>query len=201
MILDATAANRTMWKSKDNPNIIYLDMEKRIPVKPTIFANNTQTPFTDKSFTEIFYDPPHGWEYEPFMHYTKGVPPDERYPPEEWKKQTYYGWMQYKNQQSLIVHIYKAQKEFHRILTDDGLLWVKWNECRIKIDRVLALFEDWDKLMKIKVEDPTHTKGWQNTWWVVMAKIKRDYKQSMLLDTQLSNDNADSGFNAGKLHS
>jgi len=61
MILDATAGNRTMWKVKDAEGIIYIDMERRLMNKPTIFADNNTTPFLDKAFDTIFYDPPHKW--------------------------------------------------------------------------------------------------------------------------------------------
>jgi len=59
VILDATAGNRKMWRKKDYLDIIYLDIEKGLEVKPTIIADNTQTPFKDKTFHTIFYDPPH----------------------------------------------------------------------------------------------------------------------------------------------
>ena len=59
MILDATAGNRTMWQTKQADGIIYIDMEKRLEVKPTIFCSNEQTPFRDNTFDNIFYDSPH----------------------------------------------------------------------------------------------------------------------------------------------
>ncbi|GAI63776.1 unnamed protein product, partial [marine sediment metagenome] len=70
----------------------------------------------------------------------------------------YYGWDVYKTRQALIRHIIKAQKEFHRILTDDGLLWLKWNELEIKLLNILGIFQQWDELMRLYVESPLQRK-------------------------------------------
>jgi len=48
-----------MWTHKNSKNIIYIDIEKQLWNKPTIYADCTQTPFKDKTFDAIFFDPPH----------------------------------------------------------------------------------------------------------------------------------------------
>ena len=170
MILDATAGNRTMWTTKSSPNIIYIDIERKLKNKPTIFCDNTQTPFLSSSFDIILFDPPHQWGskegYQPFY-------------PKEYKKWaakhkpfafTYYGWDKYKTRLSLIKHIYRAQLEFQRILKDDGILLLKWNEMRISLRRILTIFYEWNELMRLAITDPTQTWGNKQTYWIILSK-------------------------------
>lgn len=156
-------------------------MERKLKIKPTIFADNTNTPFLDNAFDTIFYDPPHKWGGK-----------DEPYPmyPSEVKKYkqahepfafTYYGWDKYKTRVALIRHVYNAQKEFHRILKDNGVLWFKWNEVGIPLDRILVCFTDWQIMLQLYVKDPTQTASQHQTFWVCMQKIKRGYEQRQLL--------------------
>lgn len=180
MILDATAANRTMWRHKNSEHIIYIDMEKKLEVKPTIYADNSNTPFLPKFFDSVFFDPPHGWgEGHPFYKY-----PDARSFKEKWQGYgdipRYYGWDKLKNQHELIVYLWRAQREFHRILKDDGVLWLKWNTQLISIHRVLSIFEDWIIMLELPVKAPTQTAGKSQTYWVCLMKKKRDYIQNTL---------------------
>lgn len=180
MILDATAANRTIWLKKDNEYTIYIDMEKQLKYKPTIFADNTNTPFLDKSFDTIFYDPPHDYGAPPFNHTLESNRENAEFIKKHPFCLTYYGWDKYKNQQELLIHIYKAQKEFHRILKNDGLLWFKWCEVKMTLNRILKLFEDWNILMIINLSDPTKTWGKQKSYWVCLSKEKREFMQLTL---------------------
>ena len=180
MILDATAGNRTMWKHKNTENIIYIDIEKKLERKPTIFTDNTNTPFLSGIFDTIFYDPPHGWGdktiWYAYKHRSK-----EYF--EKWgdrKIPRYYGTDKYKSRSELVAHIYHAQKEFYRILKDDGLLWLKWNEYSIPLARLLTFFGDWRELMRIYVCAPSQTFGEQQTYWVCLTKEKRETTQTAL---------------------
>jgi DNA modification methylase len=186
MILDATAGNRTMWLWKECPHIIHIDMDKELQIKPDMICDNTQTPFKDKTFDTIFYDPPHNWgtaihyfsfrnskEREKVFPHSEGVP-------------TYYGWDKYKTKDALLNHMNKASKEFYRILKDDGLLWIKWNEMAIPLRTVLIIFKQWIELMRLYVNDPTHTAGNAQTYWILMCKEKGEGKQLTLLDANLT---------------
>lgn len=181
MNLDATAGYRAMYQMKDNPHFIYIDMERKLKTKPTIFCNNTQTPFSDAMFDTILYDPPHDVGEKAFPHDIMGT----RLANERSKAQpfgaSYFGWDKYKNQQELIVHIYRAQREFHRILKDDGLLWVKWCECKLTLKRILRLFEDWDVVMISPHSDPRKTFGFGKAYWVMLTKKKRKDIQLSLM--------------------
>jgi len=180
MILDATAGYRTMYELKDSANIIYIDIETKLLKKPTVFCDNTKTPFMDKQFDTIFYDPPHGFGEKQFDHVNQmsgDVKAAAKHLP---FVSTYYGWDKYSNQQSLIVHVYKAQREFHRILKDDGLLWFKWCEVKISLHRVLQLFDKWDVLMRVNVADPSKTWGKSKSYWIILTKKKEEFKQCVL---------------------
>jgi len=184
MILDATAGNRTMWQEKESDNIIYIDVEMKLQVKPTMFCDNTCTPFKSKTFDTIFYDPPHTWGQRKHYHsypyateeYVRIYKQNVRIPTR------YYGWDKFKNQTGLIRHIYLAQEEFRRILKDDGLLWVKWNEMSIQLIRILSLFNKWTPLLKLFISAPSQTGGEHQTYWLCMEKIKEadDVQKSII---------------------
>jgi len=181
MILDATAGNRTLWKVKDSKHIIYIDMERKLEVPPTIFCDNTITPFLPCTFDSIFYDPPHMFGDKSSIY----VHPDAASFKAKWPKYgeipRYYGGDKYKNQLQLIRHIHFAQKEFYRILKDDGLLWLKWNELAVSINKILGLFENWNVMIEVPIHARTQTAGKHQTWWVCLSKEKREFVQTTLL--------------------
>jgi len=180
MILDATAGNRTLWEYKYSEHITYIDVEKKLERRPTIFASNEHTPFPDKTFNSIFYDPPHNWGGA--IHFFSF--PNRRERMKVFKDAsgcpTYYGWDKFKTRGRLLKHMYNAQKEFQRILKDDGLLWFKWNEMRILLRRLLPVFNDWLVLMTLYVNDPTHTAGKHQTFWLCMQKKTERIAQQAL---------------------
>lgn len=182
MILDANAGNRTMWQHKNSENIIYIDMERKLEVPPTMFCLNHQTPFQDKVFNAIFFDPPHNWGGA--IHYFSFPSKAERKKvfPDATGIPTYYGWDKFKSRGGLVSNIFKAQLEFKRILKDDGLLYFKWNEMRITLNQILPAFSEWIVLMKLYINDPTHTAGEHQTYWVIMQKKVGKVAQQPLLD-------------------
>jgi hypothetical protein len=169
-----------MWISKDSGNIIYIDMETQLEVSPDVFCKNNQTPFRNAVFDTIFYDPPHTFGiYDHYHSYPRSTP--EYF--EKWHDKAiprYYGWDKYKTSNELSIHIYKAQEEFYRILKDDGLLWLKWNEMSKKLSRILGLFQSWNVLMQLYVKNPSQTAGKWQTYWVCLEKIKRTGQQLTL---------------------
>jgi len=57
-ILDATAANRCMWTTKDSEYIIYIDIEPELNTAPDILMSCRHTGFLDSYFHTILFDPP-----------------------------------------------------------------------------------------------------------------------------------------------
>lgn len=181
MILDATAGNRTMWKCKSIEHIIYLDIERKLGTKPTIFADNTNTPFLPGQFDTIFYDPPHtyGRDDEDILNMSKL---QIKYAKKAEKRlHTYYGWKYVQDRASMLKLLFGANKEFNRILKNNGLLWLKWCELQLSIDRMLAIFDNFTVMMKLPVTSQQHTMGKSQMYWVCLAKIKREGVQSTLL--------------------
>jgi len=163
-----------MYTNKYSENIVYLDRQKELYIKPTIYADSQQLPFKDKSFDIILFDPPHQWAsgkkipfygapYIKRILRTMGI-----------KGRTYYGVEQYQNKRQLIRYIYQSQKEFKRVLKDDGVLLFKWCEVEIPIDRILQIFTEWRELMRIHVKSPMQTMGEKQTYWVIMEKRKTE---------------------------
>lgn len=178
--LDATAGNRKIWK-RDSENFIYIDIQKKLEIKPIIFADSRCLPFRDNFFDNIFFDPPHKWGTMSGMY----VIPDK----ETWDKKcqtyesrkrikpckipSYYGWDIYSNRSAFIAYLYRSLKEFRRILKDDGLLWVKWNDMEISFTKLLALFkDDWNLLMRIPVCFVSGTRSYSSskTRWFLFEK-------------------------------
>jgi len=177
MILDATAGNRTMYRTKNTEHIIYIDIEKKLEVKPTIFASNINTPFLDNTFATIIFDPPHGFgKGHPYYKY-----PDAKSFTEAWKGYgkipRYYGWDKLRSGSHLTRYLYDAQKEFQRILKDDGLLWLKWNEVTMERYRIMPIFNDWDELLRIHQSLEETTAGKQRTYWICLCKKRGNERQ------------------------
>jgi hypothetical protein len=93
----------------------------------------------------------------------------------------YYGWDKYETQMALISHIHKAQVEFKRILKDDGLLWLKWNEVTISLGTIMHLFEGWTEVMRILVSQLVRPAGTRSTYWICLSKKMERIKQTTLL--------------------
>lgn len=171
-----------MWTTKDSEHIIYIDMERKLAVKPTILADNTCTPFPSNFFDTIFYDPPHGWGAgHPFYKY-----PDTKSFKEAWagygEIPRYYGWDKFRSKSALIKHLFNANLEFQRILKPDGLLWIKWNETTLNLRSVLAIFYQWRELLTIPVSHEVHTAGKQKTYWVCLVSKIQTIRQSSALE-------------------
>jgi len=193
MILDATAGNRHIWKAKHDDRITFMDIEPELEIPPDVLGDNTNTDFEDGQFSNIFYDPPHSWGATSGIYTLKNHEESKAY----WKKYNrpayvrktpgYYGLDKYKTKDELLKHVSKAQMEAYRILRDDGVYWVKWCEVKIPLKEVLALFINWDVMMRIRCEHNHHGQSKQDnsdsttkTYWVMMMK-SRDLKQESLL--------------------
>jgi DNA modification methylase len=156
-------------------------MEKKLTVKPIIFCSNTQTPFADLTFHSIFYDPPHFFNDKGSFYSI----PDSKTFLEKWQGYgtipRYYGGDKYKTQMALLRHVFEAQKEFHRILKADGLLWLKWNETYITINTILHLFEKWQVLLQIPVRLNNPSRTQRQTYWVCMyKKVQREVQVQLI---------------------
>jgi len=181
MILDATAGNRTMYISKKTETIIYIDIEKQLKIKPTIYADNTNTPFLSEIFDTIFYDPPHDYGRDDSDLLGIGKLHYKELKATEHRLHTYYGYKYTPNRLSMIKLLYGANKEFNRILKDDGLLWLKWCELKLSLNRMLRIFDNFAVLMIISVTDPTHTMSKAQTYWICLTKQKREDVQTALI--------------------
>lgn len=174
MILDATAGNRVVYREKNPKHIIFIDIQLKLERKPTIFADNRVTPFKNDVFDTIIYDPPHAWNYKSVFfgfpdlktHKTNHPNDNRAYP-------TYYGMEIYPSKSALLKSIYVAQKEFQRILKDDGLLWFNWSELKIPLYSILAIFgESWQVIFRHRVKSKNQQKGTYANYWVCLQQGK-----------------------------
>ncbi len=162
-ILDACCGGRMMWKNKNHPNAIYMDIRKEIKplkekygmnfsVEPDVMGDFRKMPFPDKSFKLVLFDPPHMLSLKAdtsWMNKKYGVLNKEN-----WKED-----------------IKKGFDECMRVLDDYGVLTFKWSDNEIPVKDVLALFNQ-DYLYS----NVNSRKGKVTTYWFVFMKIPRENK-------------------------
>ncbi len=185
MILDATAGNRAIWRKKESPHILWIDIEPELEIPPDMVLDCTATGFEAGRFHTIFFDPPHGWGKDPNRSWTtiRNMKEREEYPWKPPSQLSYWGWEKYKSKSALLAFIHKAQKEFNRILTPDGILWVKWNEVNIPLSPILPLFRNWDEMMRLTIGSKNQTLGETQTYWVMFMKKANGLRQAELMDS------------------
>ena len=169
-ILDATAGYRGIWTTKEDDRILWIDINSEIDYKPDILVDCANTGFDDKRFHTIFFDPPHsfGRTKNTGFHQT----PSHKVSKEKWGVNgTYYGFDVYPTKRALLAFINKAQKEFQRILMDDGILWFKWGEIHSTWSAISPFFSDWKEMMKFQICPNGQLKGCR-TWWIALMKIR-----------------------------
>lgn len=125
-ILDATAGNRMIWKTKKHPRILWIDIEPELEVPADKIMDCRKTDFPDESINTIFFDPPHDYGYR---HGKTWITAKNKIELEEFNKKynmkrslAYYGVEKYRSSSELLGFIHQAQKEFYRILKPDGML-------------------------------------------------------------------------------
>ena len=178
-ILDATASYRSIWRKKEPDRVLWIDIEPEIELKPDILMDCTNTDFEDGRFHTIFFDPPHSYNFtkNTGIHQT----PSRKLQKEKWGNTgSYYGFERYKSKTELLRFIDKAQLEFLRILSDDGILWFKWGELRESVDNVLHIFDKWDIMMKMEVAYRGKVVGARTYWFALMKKsqFNKDYDKN-----------------------
>jgi len=195
-VLDATAGNRCMWKIKSHPGITFMDQEPDLEIKPDIIGDNTNTDFEDEQVHTIFYDPPHGFGATNTMYMNKNRKMAYDYwmkydkPEYANKMPGYYGLEIYKTKKELLNNIAAAQREFYRILSQFGCLWVKWNDMKIPVSEIEALFINWSLMQKIWVKSPSggNQPNKSQTFWLLYMKNHSEPKQSIIKQSKRTQD-------------
>lgn len=174
MILDAGCGNRCMWKQKDNPNIVFIDIEKQLQRKPNLFASNIALPFRGGEFDTIFFDPPFKWNCDdhPFFSFPNTDMLYAMYPDISKRSQaSYYGIERYKTREALVAYLFKAEQELHRILKPDGILWLRWCSMTSMTEKhVLNIFHNWDNCTTHQIDSNRRSTGSTNSFWFMLMK-------------------------------
>lgn len=182
MVYDATAGNRSIYVTKDHPLILYGDIESELSFKPDDIIDCTDTGLPDKSKHVIIFDPPH--EYGRKKNVGIFTTPSLELANEKWPKYyrdtppRYYGADKYKTKKELKNFIFKAQKEFYRILSDGGVLFFKWSENRLELEDVLKLLRNWSIILKIRTFQLGNMAT--PTYWIMLMKASSPNPQQEL---------------------
>jgi len=152
MNLDCTCSKRSMWVDRENPDFIYMDVNPK--VHPQIVGDLRRSPFRSGVFNTVWFDPPHLLRAGRIATMPK------------FRGHTWYGIdVDGKYLWSLFI---EGSKEFKRILKPGGLLFLKWNEEDIPLDKALTMLVGWKVLMRIPYRSPLQ-RGKKQSWWVVLA--------------------------------
>jgi len=184
-ILDATAANRAFWRTKESNHILWIDIEPELEIKPDLVLDCTNTGFPDESIMMIIFDPPHWWGDTPGENFFSCRNKEEKRQFEEKyglgrHGATYYGTDKYQTKHALLGFLHKAQLEFQRILYPDGILWLNWSEVKLELNRIMPFFRDWDEMLRLPIGSKLQTLSTYQNWWVMLMKKDRPDPQTML---------------------
>lgn len=170
MILDATAGNRAIYQTKYSENIIYLDRQKKLERKPTVFADFKYLPFKENVFDTILFDPPYYWGTDnPWYTIPDSATYFKRFG-EYRRAPRYYGVDQYPNKTKLINALFFGLKELGRVLKSDGLLWLKWCEVKMRLVKLEPLLEIFNEMLRLEIKDKLQTHSSCQTYWVAFMK-------------------------------
>lgn len=133
MNLDSTAGNRSMWKKRNPSDLIFMDKEKKLFVKPDVLCVWQHLPFRDNVFNVVYFDPPHDKFSETSVHNNPSGWHNPRYEGNRKIGGTFWGSMP-----ENYVGVYsKAVLEFYRV---SNRLCFKWNNSRIDFKDILRIF-------------------------------------------------------------
>jgi len=131
-ILDATCGFKGIWFQKNHPFVTFLDVrngkyyhisksgkKKCTTIKPDVVSTWKDAPFPDDYFDMVVFDPPHI-----IQNVNCNMVVDYgNLNPNTWKKDLSDGI-----------------KKLFKLLKEEGVFILKWNECNKSIDEILNLF-------------------------------------------------------------
>ena len=193
-IVDATAANRAFWRTKESNKILWIDIEPELEISPDLVLDCANTGFPDESVMMLIFDPPHWWGDKTGENYFSCRNKDE-------KKRfldkynmgsagcAYYGTDKYQTKRELLNFIHRSQQEFKRILYPDGVLWLNWSEVKLELDKIMPFFRDWDEMLRLPVGSKNQIMSTYQNYWVMLMKKDRPHPQTMLTSFSKSKRN------------
>lgn len=146
-ILDMSAGNRAMWFNRNHPDTTYLDL--RSSVEPTIICDTRQMPAeVGDGYGLVVFDPPH-------VNFGANAEMSKTYG--------------HHTTDEIRDIIKRSAAEAHRVSNPDALMAFKWNDHDQKLEKVLALMEEWwEPLFGQKTG--TRTKHACGTYWVMCKR-------------------------------
>ena len=175
-ILDATVNRGRFWRGSKRPVI---GIDNNAPHRPSVVADNTATPFRDRFFDVVVYDPPH-------------VPNQGSDRQKDFQERFGLGGKSTKGHGYSFAHTYPPfVREAHRILKDEGILFCKiadyvhhhryhWAHVELIKAATEAGFRACDCIVKIRkapIIDPkwkkAHHSRRHHVYWLVFRKSEK----------------------------
>jgi len=158
-ILDITAGNRHIWTDKNPLGTIFLDKEPNLKISPDIVADFSDLHmFEDNAFTLVVFDPPFAKCGN--MH----SDPQETYG-------SYWGSID--STFELLKLVSKALIETHRVLRDDGFLFIKFNDVHTPLQDFLLVFKThFNELIRTSRKTQSGKSDSQTYWILFQKKIQ-----------------------------
>lgn len=165
-----------MHTEKNPENVVFMDREHELRIKPDVLADFTMIPFRDGVFDYAVFDPPHlinkstkirsKWLHsDPFEGRTK------KFKYGGWPRTTYGSWWGFfRSGEEMRRDIALAADEIHRVLRRDGLLHFKWNNAMVKVMSTIVSFKrNWSELYRTDRQTGTNVSD-SRTYWVLFQK-------------------------------
>ena len=161
-ILDACCGGRMMWIDKHDPDTVYIDirMAKKghinkgfnpgHEVMPDILMDFRHLGFNNKAFKLIVFDPPH------LSTLTESSIMRKK-----------FGCL---NKETWQYDFKTAFNELYRVLDDDGILIIKWNDIEIPYKTILSMFHEVPQFMNITAGNKALKPGNRSFWFCFMKR-------------------------------
>ncbi len=164
-----------MHTTKNPHNVVFMDREPGLRIKPDVIADFRYIPFKNGLFDFVVFDPPHlintGGLRTKWLHSDPFEGRTEFFERGSYPRKTYGSWWGFfKSGQQMRESIMMATDEIHRVTTINGLLHWKWNNSMRKmIDVIVSFGQKWIELYRTDRQTGTHVSD-SRTYWVLFQK-------------------------------
>jgi hypothetical protein len=167
-IADVSAGNRQMGPIKNLDNVIFIDKEPLLKIKPDLLADwkTLDRHFPKDYFHCLIWDPPHIFSRTSQFNKTPWLTSNGSLNQPGW-----YG--AFNGKRDAAIQLYWGQKSMAEI---SPRLCFKWNEAQESVEWALSLLDYWQVQFKVRYVSPfrknSQVKAW--IWWIKLVRRGRN---------------------------